>query len=242
MTVNRIFHEMHSAIRKAADKKKPVPDTRFHKHRLYVHYGLYTSVYRKIMKDFKLKIAKLTLEQRKQLAMKLIQQNIGELGHAGIMVLRLSVDEFTFRDLRYIDGFMNHFCSWSHVDHICGDVVQPLLEMYEKQVIQYCRIWSTSKNRWKRRASIVVFTRRSAVSGMYSDYTIELCERLKWDKEDIVRKGVGWALKDSLRSDKKRFIRYIMKLRREGISSTITLYAIRDLKGNERREILAIKK
>lgn len=35
---------------------------------------------------------------------------------------------------------------------------------------------------------------------------------------------------------------YIKELRRRGVSSTITLYAIRDLKGAEREEVLRIKK
>jgi hypothetical protein len=35
---------------------------------------------------------------------------------------------------------------------------------------------------------------------------------------------------------------YVKALRREGVPSTITLYAIRDLKGEARQEMLAVKK
>ena len=69
---------------------------------------------------------------------------------------------------------------------------------------------------------------------------LELCNNLLWDNEDLVRKGVGWALKDNMRFDKKRVVEYVKDLRRKGVSSTITLYAIRDLKGEERREVLRI--
>lgn len=242
MSKNTLLNEMHRAIRKAAHYKKPKPDTKFHKHNLYVHYGLYTPVFREIMKHFKPKILQLPLPERKKLALQLIKKGIGELGHAGIVVLTLSVDELRPKDLSFIDMFMNYFCSWTHVDHLCSELLSPLLVKYEKQVIRYCRKWSKSKNRWKRRASIVVFTRSVAFSGKYTDYTIELCEMLKWDNEDIVRKGVGWALKDTLRAKPKRIIKYVKKLRREGVASTITLYAIRGLKGKEKREILLVKK
>jgi 3-methyladenine DNA glycosylase AlkD len=242
MKPNKILNEMHRAIKKAAHHKKPVPDTMFHKHKLYLHYGMYVPVYREIMKHFTPKIRKLTLRDRKELAMKLIKLRIGELSHAGIRVLTLSVDEFTPKDLNYINKCINYFCSWSQVDHLCGDVLRPLLYKYKKDVIRFCWKWTESKNRWKRRASIVVFTRFVGFSGKYTDIVIKLCEKLKWDKEDIVQKGVGWALKDNLKSKPKRIIKYVKKLRRQGIPSTITLYAIRDLKGKERKEILSIKK
>lgn len=56
-----------------------------------------------------------------------------------------------------------------------------------------------------------------------------------------MRRGVGWALKDTVRADKKRVLEYVKSLRRKGISSTIALYAIRDMKGEEMEEVLSIK-
>jgi 3-methyladenine DNA glycosylase AlkD len=94
---------------------------------------------------------------------------------------------------------------------------------------------------WKRRASVVTFTRRAGASGRYVDVVLELCDTLKRDTEDLVRKGVGWALKDNLRGSRAKVLAYVKQLRREGVSSTITLYAIRDLKGAERSSILKIK-
>jgi len=56
-----------------------------------------------------------------------------------------------------------------------------------------------------------------------------------------VQKGVGWSLKDMMRSDKERIVDYVIDLRTRGVSSVITLYAIKDIKGDERAEILARK-
>ncbi|MGD2072413.1 MAG: DNA alkylation repair protein, partial [Candidatus Thorarchaeota archaeon] len=78
-------------------------------------------------------------------------------------------------------------------------------------------------------------------SGEFTDQVIQLCENLIWDEEDIVQKGVGWALKDNLRSAPDRILPYIKDLRKRGVPSTITLYAIRDLKGAKRQEVLAVK-
>ena len=89
-----------------------------------------------------------------------------------------------------------------------------------------------------RRASVVLFTRKVARSGKYNDVALAQCENLKHDPEDMVRKGVGWSLKDLMRSDKKRVLEYVMSLREQGVSSVITLYALRDIKGEERARIV----
>ena len=56
-----------------------------------------------------------------------------------------------------------------------------------------------------------------------------------------MQKGVGWALKDNLPGARERVLDYVKSLRRNGVSSTITLYAIRDLRGEEREEVLRVK-
>ena len=137
---------------------------------------------------------------------------------------------------------MDDCCSWSHVDHFCGGVLQPLLQKYRTETLAQLRVWNNSSQRFKRRASVVVFVRKIGESGQYTQEVLNLCENLIWDEEDIVRKGVGWALKDNLRSNPGRVLPFIKKLRRWGVSSTITLYAIRDLKGDQRQEVLAVKK
>lgn len=91
---------------------------------------------------------------------------------------------------------------------------------------------------WLRRMSVVIFTRKVAKSGQFTDIALEMCDNLIHAEEDLVQKGVGWALKDLMKADKDRILDYVRQLRRDKISSTITLYAIRDLKGQERKDFL----
>jgi 3-methyladenine DNA glycosylase AlkD len=63
-----------------------------------------------------------------------------------------------------------------------------------------------------------------------------------WDQDDLVQKGVGWALKDCMRGDKERVLAYVKNLRRRGVPAVITLYAIRDLRGEERQAVLAVQR
>ncbi len=104
--------------------------------------------------------------------------------------------------------------------------------------------WSQSPNRWKRRTPVVTFTRRVALEGEFIDEAMAICERLRFDEEDLVRKRVGWALKDAMRAGpgaKRRVIGMVKAMRREGVSAVVTLYAVRDLKGAERESVLKVR-
>jgi 3-methyladenine DNA glycosylase AlkD len=194
------------------------------------------------MKAFKTRILALELEDRLELSDSLLTEHIGELGHAGIHVLALSINELRPAHFSTFDKGLDNFRSWSHVDHFCGDVIKPLLMEYPTETLSLLEGWNQSPNRFKRRASAVAFTRGIASSGQFTDEALKLCDNLIWDPEDIVQKGVGWSLKDNLRSSPDRVKAYVKELRSMGVSSTITLYAIRDLKDEERKEILAIRK
>ena len=240
--LSEIIADIHTAMRQASGRFEPYPETRYHKHREYLTYGLSAPEFRRILKLHESRIESLNLTDRLKLARQALEKHIGELGHTAIWIISSSVAELTREDLVIIEQFPAEFRSWSHVDHFCGNVMQPLLQKFPQVILKILDGWTRSPIRWKRRGSVVVFTRSVARSGEFTDITLEYCERLIWDSEDIVRKGVGWALKDTMKSDRPRIIDYIKNLRRRGVSSTITLYAIRDVKGAERAEIMKIRK
>ena len=161
--------------------------------------------------------------------------------HLGIHLLGLREEELDPAHFGFFDECVNHFVGWGNVDHF-RSVLQSMLVRHPSEVIGLLRKWNQSDNRWKRRASVVVFTRGIAKEGRFIDEALDLCENLIWDEDDLVRKGVGWALKDNMRADKERVLSYVKALRHRGVSSVVTLYAILDLKGEERKEVLRIKK
>jgi 3-methyladenine DNA glycosylase AlkD len=230
------------AIKTVTGCRHPKPERRFHKHDEYLTYGLPTPEFHKMMKEFHHRFLEFSLLERLDLAVQLLKKHIGELGHIGIYVVSLSVEELNPNHFSFLDGLLDDFRSWSHVDHFCGNVMMPLLWKYREETLTLVEEWNHSPVRWKRRASMVIFTRKVGESGEFTGEVLRLCENLVRDREDIVQKGVGWALKDNLRTAPERVLPYIKDLRRRGVSSTIILYAIRDLKGDQREEILSVKK
>ena len=238
----KLIADIHKALQNVSGLQNPLPERDYHKHDEFLSYGLSASQFRHLMKEFQPRFLKLSLQERMEQAERLLQTHIGDLGHVGLYILTLSIQDLTPKHFLYLDSLPEHFRSWSHVDHLALGVTQPLLWQYRKETIQLLEEWSRSPIRWKRRASIVTFVRKAAKSGEFTEEVLHLCENLIWDEEDIVQKGVGWALKDNLRSAPERILPYIKDLRRRGVPSTITLYAIRDLKGSKRQEILALQR
>ena len=239
---NTLVDDLHLVIKNTAGCQHPKPERRFHRHDECLSYDLKASDFRTILKAFRPRFLALSLQDRLNLALKLLAEHIGELGHAGIYVVAIGVEKLEPRHFSLLDRMADDFRSWSHVDHFCGSVMQPLLWMHREKVLAFLEDWNGSSNRWKRRGSVMTFTRKVAESGEFTAEVERLCENLIWDEEDTVQKGVGWVLKDNLRSAPDCIFPYIKDLRRRGVSSTITLYAIRDLRGEKRQEILAVKK
>jgi 3-methyladenine DNA glycosylase AlkD len=241
---DELHKEIIDFVEKMVDPDKIERERRWHKE-FIVTYGFNKSDFQKVFRKFDPNFGDLSLEEAIELSGNLIRSGNSTIIHIGIHLLGLRREEFNPINFERFDEFLNYFVGWGNVDHFSagkGSVLGTILERYPDKVIELLMKWNQSDNRWKRRASVVVFTRRIAESGKFIDEALDLCENLIWDQEDLVRKGVGWALKDNMRVDKERVLKYVKSLRSRGVSSVITLYAIRDLKGKERKEVLRITK
>ena len=204
-------------------------------------YGLTTPEIHAVRREFRDHFSRLTTEQRLKLGRRLLKNAFEEPKHIGIGLIAMSLHALPPSRFDLLDELMGRCNSWSITDSFSLDVMQPLLERFPARTLALLRQWNRSDHLWKRRASVVTFTRKAGASGHWTEPALALCENLVNDPEDLIRKGVGWALKDLMRGDETRVIEYVKDLRRRGVSSTVTLYAIRDLTGAKRKAVLAIK-
>lgn len=194
-----------------------------------------------IIRSFRQRFKSLSSEKRLGLAKRLYRSRYLEQIWVGLVLQRMSLDGLPLERFDYLDEIMDPCCNWSVCDGFSLYVLQPLVECHYQSMVALLRRWNKSPNMWKRRASVVTLTRKAGESGRHTDLVLELCENLVGDPEDLVQKGVGWALKDNLRGNHRKVLSYIKELRRRGVTSTITLYAIRDLRGTEREAMLQVK-
>jgi 3-methyladenine DNA glycosylase AlkD len=74
--------------------------------------------------------------------------------------------------------------------------------------------WTRSKNRWWRRAALVctvALNRKSQGGRGDPPRTLAVCEQLVRDRDDMVVKGMSWALRDLIARDRKAVERFLLK-------------------------------
>lgn len=205
----------------------------------YLGYGVRAAAMKALIAGYRAEIKALDAEDKLELAANLIASGYGEQKGVALHVLQQLPAYFTPDRFDVLDRLVRGLHGWSKIDGITGTLLKDVLERHPKELLKVVKRWNSDPDLWLRRASVVLFTRKVARSGKYNDIALAHCDNLKHDPEDMVRKGVGWSLKDLMRSDKKRVLDYVISLRRDGITSVITLYALRDIKGAERARIFA---
>ena len=121
-------------------------------------------------------------------------------------------------------------------DAICGSLIGPLL-LQQPELCQRMRAWARHRNMWVRRASIVGLIAR-ARRGESLDLVYEIARRLHGDREDLIQKAVGWALREAGKADMARLERYL-RAAGPAIPRTTLRYAIERFPEPKRRALLA---
>jgi len=130
----------------------------------------------------------------------------------------------------------NHSANWATTDAICGALIGPLLLRHPELCVRL-RVWSRDRNMWVRRASIVGLI-APARRGESLDVLYGIARRLHADREDLIQKAVGWALREAGKTDMTRLARYL-RAHGETIPRTTLRYAIERFPEAKRRALLA---
>jgi 3-methyladenine DNA glycosylase AlkD len=95
---------------------------------------------------------------------------------------------------------------WDYVDEIAHHVGN-LLRSYQEQIRPSMRDWSTDKDLWKRRVSIICqisFKKDTDLDLLYANIEPNLPER-----NFFIRKAIGWALRSYAWTDPDEVVRYV---------------------------------
>lgn len=93
---------------------------------------------------------------------------------------------------RWIDRYVHN---WANCDGVASWLLSAAIGN-QPELIGKLRPWTTSVNRWKRRAAIVALL-QEARRGRNTGAIFDIAGTLLEDEDDMVRKGVGWVLKET---------------------------------------------
>ena len=119
----------------------------------------------------------------------------------------------TASDLALMDHLITGSSWWDVVDAVAAHGVGDLLRRYPRQLAPKMLAWSTSRQLWRRRTSIICQLRFKA------DTDRELLYRCiapnRSDKDFFIRKAIGWALREYAKTDPVEVRRYVREFEDE---------------------------
>lgn len=115
------------------------------------------------------------------------------------------------REFRLFESWLDRVSSWADHDGVVHYLIAPMVAEKPARAKVVFR-WAKSKNRWHRRAACVALI-RGARAKMFFPEIVKLSNTLLTDEDDMVRKGLGWLLRETAKFDAKRAVSYLMNIR-----------------------------
>ncbi len=161
----------------------------------------------------------LCVEQQKDLALMLLEEDYTEEKLAGILFLQeilLPAGTLDWRsDLpRFARLFdRGYIRDWNVCDWLCVKVLGPLVELRGEVYARAISQWREADSVWQRRASVVAFANLARKGDLnfpgFTEMVLENCSHLLGSQERFIQTGVGWVLRELSRSDEDRVIDFV---------------------------------
>ena len=102
----------------------------------------------------------------------------------------------------------NYINNWAKCDSLCNHAIGTLLDMYPS-LMPRLKSWTSSNNRWVKRASAVTLI-VPARQGKFLSDIFEIADILLLDPDDMVQKGYGWMLKEASKAHQNEVYEYVI--------------------------------
>lgn len=135
---------------------------------------------------------------------------------------------------RWIDRYVHN---WAHCDGVSSWLLAACIGN-EPALAGSLPSWTVSKNRWKRRAAAVSLL-QEAKRGTHTQAVLDIAARLLFDEDDMVRKGVGWLLKETYPKQPGAVLAFLAA-RAPGIPRLVLRYAAEKMPPAERAAVMAL--
>ena len=130
---------------------------------------------------------------------------------AAVFLLENLDPQFSEQEFKLFESWLDRISSWADHDALVHSLISPMLLADPRRVKSVFR-WAKSRDRWHRRAACVALIRCARARMCFPEIT-KLSDALLVDQDDMVQKGLGWLLRETAKTDPKRTVAYLMKVR-----------------------------
>jgi 3-methyladenine DNA glycosylase AlkD len=131
---------------------------------------------------------------------------------AAVFLLEKLEREFGDQEFKLFESWLDRIISWADHDALVHDLIAPMVAS-EPARARMVFHWAKSPKRWHRRAACVALIRGARARIFFPEIT-KLSDSLLADKDDMVRKGLGWLLRETAKFDPKKTFPYLMTIRK----------------------------
>jgi 3-methyladenine DNA glycosylase AlkD len=209
---------------------------RFFKERVQSH-GWHTADLRRASQRLRREILKqFGLSFLLDVADRLFAGTVNEEKTVAVFLLENMTGKFGDAEFKLLESWLPRISNWSDHDALVHYLIAPMIVAKPSRASKvFC--WAKSPNRWLRRAACVALI-QGARRKMFLSEVIRSSDHLLSDEDDMVRKGLGWLLREAVKADPKRTLPYLMCIRKRA-SRLVLPTACETLSPAVRKRILA---
>jgi len=175
--------------------------------------GWYTAELRKFAVRFRRSIARERgTDFLIQVADQLFSGRILEEKALAVFLLEKQTKNFGNGEFHLFASWLDRVTSWADHDALAYYLLAPMVAADPALCREVFR-WAKSRNRWRRRAACVALIRGARERRFFAEI-VRLSNQLLHDEDDMVRKGLGWLLRETAKADPKRTVAYLMRIRK----------------------------
>ena len=172
-----------------------------------------------------------------QVADHLFAGTINEDKNVAVFLLENITDKFGDEEFRLLESWLPRISNWSDHDALVHYLIAPMVVAKPARASRVFH-WAKSRNRWFRRAACVALI-QGARRKIFFFEIIRLSTTLLSDEDDMVRKGLGWLLRETAKADVQRAVPYLMSIR-ERAPRLVLRTACETLPSTTRKAILTV--
>ncbi len=236
MTNRSILKEIRQALKKQIDRNYKKGAEHFFKEKIKV-YGVRVPLARKISRNYFSLIKDRPTKEILQLAEELLKSGYSEEATIALDWSYRIRKRYQKTDFKFFERWLKKYVSnWGTCDDFCGHTLGYFISQFP-DLVPLVKKWTQSKNRWLRRAAAVIFI-PSVSKKKYLNHVFWVADKLLMDKDDLVQKGYGWALKVASNLYQKQVFDFIMK-RKHKMPRTALRYAIEKMPLKMRKKAMS---
>lgn len=172
-----------------------------------------------------------------QFADALLRERYLEARSLGLMLLARFSKDFEADLFTRAQGWLaaNLCDNWALTDQLGTKVLAPLLQRFPV-LAERLKTWSTSRNLWLRRSSLVALV-PLARQGQQLALAYSIATKLQPDGADLIQKAAGWLLRECGTTNPRRLATYLMA-HGPRVPRTTLRYAIEKFPKAQRDELM----